>query len=209
VFPALPDPQLSSTGESVQFERDSQGRIIKIIDPDENSIRYTYDAAGDLRSVTDQVSNTTTMDYRGDTPHFLERITGPDGNVVNQVKYDDDLRFVALVDALGHEIRHEYDLDNNTFVQTDRNGHPPRRSMTIAETSFSKPTPSATTPSTNIRIRAMSTWKRPSPTRAGIPHATRTIRAATESAGTTGWYLHAVCVRSIQQRDANRRSVRG
>lgn len=117
------DGIFSSTGESIEFIRDDLGRITEIIDPSGNSIKYTYSAAGDLIAYTDQVDNTWTHEYRSDTPHYLERITGPRGNVINEVRYDDDGRFVALVDALGNTVTQDYDVVNNTFVQTDRNGN--------------------------------------------------------------------------------------
>ena len=44
----------SSTGESVEFRRDAQGRITEIVDPAGNSIEYSYDANGDLVSIRDR-----------------------------------------------------------------------------------------------------------------------------------------------------------
>ena len=64
------------------------------------------------------------MEYNDVNAHYLETITGPRGNLINEVKYDADGRFVGLVDALGNEVVQDYDLENNTFVQTDRNGNP-------------------------------------------------------------------------------------
>src|SRR5262249_43601301 len=53
----------ASSGQSIQFIRDSLGRITQIIDPAGNAISYVYDAAGDLISTTDQVGNTTQYCY--------------------------------------------------------------------------------------------------------------------------------------------------
>ena len=117
------DGIFSSTGESIQFIRDDFDRIVEIIDPSGNSLTYTYDAAGDLISYSDQVDNTWTHEYSDDRAHFLDRITGPRGNVINEVVYDEDGRFVAIVDALGEEIQQAYDIPNNTFVQTDALGN--------------------------------------------------------------------------------------
>ena len=121
------DGIFSSTGESIEFVRDNIGRITEIIDPAGNSLTYVYDANGDLISYADQVSNTWTHEYNASgnaAPHFLERVTGARGNLINEVRYDEDGRFIALVDAFGEEVIQEFDLANNTFVQTDALGNP-------------------------------------------------------------------------------------
>ena len=78
---------LSSTGESIEFVRDDQGRITQIIDPSGAELDYAYNASGDLISFTDQVDNTTTFEYSEERAHFLDRVTGPRGNVINEVQY--------------------------------------------------------------------------------------------------------------------------
>jgi RHS repeat-associated protein len=128
------DGIFSSTGESIDFVRDDQGRITEIVDPAGNSIYYEYDAAGDLVKQTSLADCgcsggaasllESTITYSASQPHFLETITGPRGNLINEIKYDDDGRFVGLVDALGNEVVQEFDVANNSFVQTDRNGNP-------------------------------------------------------------------------------------
>ena len=77
-----------------------------------------------MTSFTDQVDNTTTYEYSEERAHFLERVTGPRGNVLNEVQYDDDGRFEAVIDALGNAVNVNFDVENNSFVQTDRNGNP-------------------------------------------------------------------------------------
>ena len=108
------DGIFSSTGESIEFVRDDQGRIVEIIDPAGNSLTYQYDAAGDLIAYTDQVDNTTTYQYDDQRAHFLDRIVGPRGNLLSEVVYDEDGRFVSVVDAFGNAVQQEYDLENNT-----------------------------------------------------------------------------------------------
>src|SRR5207245_5277648 len=58
-----------SSGKSVTFTRDSQGRITQITDPMGNSNIYTYDSNGDLISFKNRESNTTTFAYN--TSHGL------------------------------------------------------------------------------------------------------------------------------------------
>jgi YD repeat-containing protein len=45
---------VSSTGKSVTFERDAQGRIVSVVDPDGKKVKYEYDTKGDLVAVKDR-----------------------------------------------------------------------------------------------------------------------------------------------------------
>ena len=63
------------------------------------------------------------MTYSDEHAHFLETVTGPRGNLISQVKYDEDGRFIGVFDALGNEVIQEYDIPNNTFFQTDAIGN--------------------------------------------------------------------------------------
>ncbi len=126
------DGIFSSTGESIQFVRDAQGRITSIIDPLGNAIEYEYDADGDLVKQSSPADCgcaggfsllESTMTYSDEHAHFLETVTGPRGNLISQVKYDEDGRFIGVFDALGNEVIQEYDIPNNTFFQTDAIGN--------------------------------------------------------------------------------------
>src|SRR5262249_49545032 len=46
-----------STGVSITFGRDAQGRITSVTDPNGASVRYAYDGNGDLVAVTDRTDN--------------------------------------------------------------------------------------------------------------------------------------------------------
>ncbi|EKU96916.1 RHS repeat-associated core domain protein [Leptolyngbya sp. PCC 7375] len=105
----------SSTGKQVTFERDPQGRITAVIDPEGNRITYEYDALGDLVAVTDREGNTTRFDYDEDTPHFLEDVIDPLGRNGIRSEYQDG-RLVKLFDFGGNEVELIHDPDN--FVET-------------------------------------------------------------------------------------------
>jgi YD repeat-containing protein len=53
---------VSSTGKSINFTRDGEGKITEIRDPEGKVIKYSYNAAGELVGVTDRTGNTTTID---------------------------------------------------------------------------------------------------------------------------------------------------
>jgi YD repeat-containing protein len=91
----------STPDQSIEFERDAEGRITEILDPNDATLRYTYDAAGDLRSFTDQ-RTTSRRSYHARRAHYLDTIVdpGPAGG-------PDRIRrpaAVAVIDAPGHRV---------------------------------------------------------------------------------------------------------
>ena len=54
---------IHSSGKSVLFNRDSQGRISGITDPQGNTLSYLYSSIGDLVRATDQSAATTSYTY--------------------------------------------------------------------------------------------------------------------------------------------------
>ncbi|AFY47866.1 RHS repeat-associated core domain protein [Nostoc sp. PCC 7524] len=101
----------SSTGQSVNFNRDAQGRITEIIDPAGQGIIYNYDAQGNLVSVTDQAGLSATHTYSDSRPHYLEQIVDPRGNIVIKTEYDPQGRVIGVTDALGNIISNSYDVN--------------------------------------------------------------------------------------------------
>jgi len=112
---------IHSSGKSVSFTRDTQGRITRIKDPMNNNIDYTYDANGDLTGVTDQEEYTTTFAYNED--HFCTDITDTRGIRAARQLYDDDGRMIAMVDAEGDTIHLNHELDAQSEMIRDRLGN--------------------------------------------------------------------------------------
>lgn len=112
---------IHSSGKSVTFERDPEGRIIRITDPRGNAIAYSYDAAGDLTAVTDREAATTRFTY--DASHGLLNIDDPRGIQPIRNDYDDSGRLIRHTDAFGKTIELDHDLAAKTEVITDRLGN--------------------------------------------------------------------------------------
>ncbi|HVG08307.1 MAG TPA: fibronectin type III domain-containing protein [Thermoanaerobaculia bacterium] len=133
---------IHSSGQSISFVRDGQGRITRITDPMGKSLNYTYSAAGDLAAVTDRMDQTTTFTYDGN--HRVLAIEDPRGIQPIRNEYDADGRLVTIIDADGHrsEIIHDvaarqqatrdrlgnltltgYDVRGNVVSRTDALGH--------------------------------------------------------------------------------------
>lgn len=112
---------LHSSGKSVNFERDEQGRITRIIDPNGNAMTYAYSAWGDLRSFTDREQNVTTFEYNGE--HRLLSIRDPRGIQPVRNEYDDAGRLVRKIDALGNAVEYTHSIGARQQITTDRLGY--------------------------------------------------------------------------------------
>ncbi len=112
-----------SSGESVQFNRDAEGRIIEVVAPDGNLITYAYDTAGDLVSVTDQENLTSSYSYFSDPAHYLETIIDSLGHQAARYEYDADGRLTAFTNALGNRFEQAYDPAAFSGTFTDAKGN--------------------------------------------------------------------------------------
>ncbi|MBC2711714.1 MAG: PKD domain-containing protein [Desulfosarcina sp.] len=112
-----------SSGESVQFNRDAEGRIVEVVDPDTNIISYVYDAAGDLEAVTDQENLTSSYTYYSNPAHYLNTITDSLGRQAARYEYDADGRQTAFTNALGDRFEKAYDPAAFSGTFTDANGN--------------------------------------------------------------------------------------
>jgi RHS repeat-associated protein len=119
----------SSTGKSVTFERDAEGRIVSVVDPDGKKVKYEYDAKGDLVVVKDRENNPTQFKYEDeDRPHFLTEVIDPLGRSGVKTEYDDSGRLKQMVDANGKTVEMTYDPNNSKQVVLDA-----RRYSTVYE----------------------------------------------------------------------------
>jgi RHS repeat-associated protein len=124
----------SSTGKEIQFHRDMQGRIVRIVDPRGNALQYRYDTAGNLVAATDRSGNTTTFSYLVSPTHYLNEVTDAMGNRALKAEYapatdagrNDDApgprRVRSLIDTNDTSTTFTFDLDNLTQEIHDRRG---------------------------------------------------------------------------------------
>ncbi|HEU4768602.1 MAG TPA: RHS repeat-associated core domain-containing protein [Pyrinomonadaceae bacterium] len=111
---------IHSGGKSVNFIRDSSGRITQITDPSGATLVYNYDSAGDLVSFRDRENDQTSYTYN--SSHGLLTITDPAGKQPLRNEYDDTGRLVRQIDAFGKVINYGHDLNTRQEVVTDREG---------------------------------------------------------------------------------------
>lgn len=113
-----------SSGKSVTFQRDAQGRITQIADPAGKSNVYTYDANGDLVSYKDRENNTTLFTYEPTIAHHLKSIVDPLNRTPIRNEYDASGRLLKHTDANGNEIVYTHNLAERVEIVTDRLGNP-------------------------------------------------------------------------------------
>ncbi len=115
------DGILHSSGKSVEFQRDSAGRIQRILDPNGNALTYAYDARGDLVSFTNREGNVSTYAYN--RSHGLTDIRDPSGRQPLRNDYDESGRLLSHTDASGHTVVYAHDLSANRESVTNRLGY--------------------------------------------------------------------------------------
>ncbi|WP_253155892.1 RHS repeat-associated core domain-containing protein [Stieleria tagensis] len=118
------DAITSSSSQQVQFQRDDQGRVTKIIDPDGYEYDYRYDAAGNLVDV--QYPNGLSNTYAYTADNYLAAVNPddlPEQEVISTgFEYDIAGRLTVVTDALGASNLYEYQLDDHTRVTYDALG---------------------------------------------------------------------------------------
>ena len=112
---------VSSSGKSVAFSRDGQGRITQIADPTGAYLTYSYSGAGDLASVTDRAQNTTTFGYNNN--HYLLNIKDPRGTPAVRSTYDASGRLLTTTDANGKTINYTQNIAGQIEQVQDRLGN--------------------------------------------------------------------------------------
>ncbi|WP_185906572.1 choice-of-anchor A family protein [Teredinibacter haidensis] len=112
-----------SLGYAIEFERDSQNRIIALTLPDGRRIDYFYTLEGDLEQLSDFSGDITTFDYLPRIPHYLDDIVDPNGVSATRMEYDEDGRLTAIIDAEGNRIEYDHNIDGRTSIVTDLRGN--------------------------------------------------------------------------------------
>lgn len=112
-----------SSGQSIAFTRNADGRIGKITDPAGTELSYFYDANGDLVAFTDRAGFDQFYSYHpAPNEHHLLEITGDDGVLATRNEYDEEGRLSRVVDANGQVTTYTYDLTGRSQTVRDRLG---------------------------------------------------------------------------------------
>ena len=122
---------------TTSYERDAQGRPLKVTDPLGHATEYSYDGNGNVKTETDANGHTTTYTYNADDERTkVEKPNGDTtetdydgaGKVTSQTdgngqttEYVRDVleRPVEVIDPLGRTTNQEYDAVGNLAAKTD------------------------------------------------------------------------------------------
>jgi RHS repeat-associated protein len=96
----------TSNGKTITFTHDASFRLTQMKLPDNRTVGYTYNAAGDLASATDLGGGTTTYTY--DAYHRLTKVTDPLGHATVTNEYGSGNRVTAQTDALGNTTHYDW-----------------------------------------------------------------------------------------------------
>ena len=116
-----PQGIIHSSGRSITFIRDSQGRITRITDPSGAQLVYAYDTNGDLVGSTDGDARTTIYTYN--STHGLLDIIDPANRRGIRNEYDASGRLLSITDADGNTIHFNFNPNTRQQVVTDRKGN--------------------------------------------------------------------------------------
>ena len=121
----IPIGLTTSNGKTLWFTMDGNYRITQVALPDGRHVSYSYDAAGNLATVTDLRGGVTSYTY--DSGHRLLTEVDPNGRTVATNTYGSDGSIATQTDALGNMTSYarssDYLTGDTTLVITDPRGH--------------------------------------------------------------------------------------
>ncbi|MCP4138554.1 MAG: hypothetical protein GY754_46780, partial [bacterium] len=117
VLKAIKAPDGTELG---QFEYNSEGRLIGMIDGNGNRVMYGFDIPNHRQTVTDRLGNETLYEYdnKGNVTHKVD----PQGNEFFWT-YDSDSNLLSASDPQDHTKTYTYDENGNMLTETDPLGN--------------------------------------------------------------------------------------
>ena len=109
----------SSSGGSITYTRDANGRITIVTGPAGETLRYSYNASGDLVTSVDANGRSTAYTY--DSNHDLLTASGA-AQPLQSSEYDASGRIISITDALGNKTSITNDVQGQEQVLTDPAG---------------------------------------------------------------------------------------
>ncbi len=136
------------------------GERTSMVDPNDHTTKYTYDAYGDLTSTTDPDGDVTDYGYNTGTGWMTSEVS-PDGTAAGvtagctppavgctALAYDAYGHVISSTDALGYATQAKYDADGNKISSTDADGNATTYAYDPADRQISTTAPDGSTQTT-------------------------------------------------------------
>ncbi len=171
-----------------QFVENSLGQTVESIDANNNNTLYSYDAFGDLQTVTDPNSNVVTMnyDYRG---HMVNKHDPDKGTWV--YTYDGLGEALTQTDAMSSTITFTYDLLGRPITENGAVTPHSRWAYDTQTNGVGKLATATTIGSTNYRTESYDTFGRSTSTVTTIDGTSYTTSTVYDSYGRLGSKIYA------------------
>ncbi|MGH1429403.1 MAG: hypothetical protein ACRBEE_15815, partial [Arenicella sp.] len=107
------------------YAYDPDGLMIQSTSPDGTILNYEYDAAHDLRAISDNLNNRVEYTYDAKGNRNVEQTFDPSGTLIRDIQTAYDIRnFVESINAAGSVTQMVNDAVGNLTTQTDPNQNP-------------------------------------------------------------------------------------
>jgi RHS repeat-associated protein len=134
IYESLPTGQLvrevNPAGEQTRTEYDEHLRVVARVGARGGVIRYGFDEAGNLTSITDPLGHGFTLVYND--ARLTTTVINPNGHVWSR-EYDSDNRLTAVVDPKGARWTIGYDASGNATTFADPAGNLLRQRFSAAQ----------------------------------------------------------------------------
>ena len=112
---------IDTTRDAVTLKTyDAEGNLLSLTEPDGNTTTNLYDHRNRIRQHTNAAGDVTVTIYDGDDN--VVRITAPNGNITTNT-YDPLDRLITITDLAGSVAGYSYDPDDNRIAQADGDGY--------------------------------------------------------------------------------------
>ncbi|TMK58957.1 MAG: RHS repeat-associated core domain-containing protein [Actinobacteria bacterium] len=119
VGPAGNEPGGDPSAHRTTYSYDAAGQLESVTDPLGGTTEYTYDENGNQTAITDALGHTTERAFDADDE--LTLVTRADGSIL-QNKWDAGGNRIAQIDAAGNATEYAYDALDRQISVTDPNG---------------------------------------------------------------------------------------
>ncbi|QDV25744.1 putative Ig domain-containing protein [Aureliella helgolandensis] len=111
-----------SAGPLIEFYRDGNNRITRLLGPDGGEYQYRYNQQGSLAVSIDPLNRETEYVYHSELANYLVSVDDPLDRTPARVEYDDQGRLTRAITSNGEVSQFSYRVDEQVVAATDALG---------------------------------------------------------------------------------------